>query len=56
MFSQHKTHTKKSKLQYFNQNNTDTLDLTRPVLTSRGRFRKIQPDSGWMSKYLRSSL
>lgn len=26
------------------------------LLTSRGRLRKIQPDSGWMSKYLRSSL
>ena len=36
--------------------NTETLNLTRPLLTSSGRFKKIQPDSGWMSKYLRSSL
>ena len=31
-------------------------DQDWPLLTSSGRFRKIQPDSGWMSKYLRSSL
>ena len=47
--------TRRSKLQYFNRHDTNTLGLTRLLLTSSGRFRKIQPDSGWMSKYLRSS-
>ena len=29
--------------------------IERAKLTSSGRLRKIQPDSGWISKYLRSS-